>query len=289
MGLISRVSSRTWGFNSKNMGLLEDCKKHFKTTDLYKIFKIEKSSSLSTVQLKKCYYKLALAFHPDKNASKSKRDQISSTAKFQILGKIHKILSMKELYDETGEICEEADLFGKSDESQAWEDYWRTLYPKITLSQIKEFEAEYKYSDEETKDLKEAYIKHKGNLDKIMDSVMCATLDDEDRFVEILNQMILDQEIKPYKAFKNESKKKSDARHKKAADEAEEAIEHAKFLEKNNNSTKAKSKHSGGGDFDLVAMLEKRNAERRVQGEAFLANLEKKYCSPAKKSKINKK
>ena len=62
------------------------------------------------------------------------------------------------LYDASGEVIEEeVDMFGKSDESQAWEDYWRTLYPKVTVNKLKEFEKKYKQSDEERDDLKKAY------------------------------------------------------------------------------------------------------------------------------------
>ena len=137
------------------MSLLSEIKKHFKTQDLYQVFQIPEKdkNTLSESKLKKLYYKLALQYHPDKNTNLPKKELEISTKKFQLLGKIHKILStkeLKELYDETGEI-EEDDITssesfegGSSGEGEAWNNYWRTLYPKVTITELKEFEKEYR-------------------------------------------------------------------------------------------------------------------------------------------------
>ncbi len=37
-------------------------------------------------------------------------------------------------------------------------------------------------SDEELKDLKEVYKEHEGDMDAIIDHMMCASFDDEDRY-----------------------------------------------------------------------------------------------------------
>lgn len=178
------------------MPLLEDCEKLFGTQDLYEIFTITTESakkSLTDSKLKKLYYKLALQYHPDKNSDKPKKDQEIATQKFQILGKIHKIFTskeQKELYDETGEVVEDGEEnFGKSDPNQEWSDYWRTLYPKVTVEKLEKFEAEYKNSKEELEDLKSAYETNQGDMDKIMDSIMFSRLADESRFADIFNSL----------------------------------------------------------------------------------------------------
>lgn len=281
------------------MTLLEDCQAHFDSSDIYEIFNVPEKDrkSLTTSKLKKLYYKLALVFHPDKNSGKSKKQQDLATKKFQILGKIHKILStpeLKDLYDETGEIVDEDanDLFGKSETDQEWSDYWRTLYPKVTVSKLKEFEKEYKNSSEELTDLKASYIENKGDMDKIMDSIMFSRLEDEDRFANIFNSLIQGKEVDDFKSFSSESETKKSTRRKRYQEEEVEAEEHSKFLDKSKNTTKKRKNGKAKNDddsFDLVAVMQKRNAERRVQGEAFLAGLEAKYCQPSpKKSKKGK-
>lgn len=283
------------------MSLIQEIKAAFGTENLYDVLKLEKSS-FNESKLKKAYYKLALEYHPDKNTENSKQE---ATLKFQLLGKIHKILACKEKrewYNASGEIIEEDidDNFGKSDDAEAWEDYWRTLYPKVTVSKLKEFEQKYKRSEEEREDVLKAYTECKGDMDKIMDSVILARLDDEDRFRKIIEKEVEEGELKSFRAFTGESEKKKEAREKRYRKEEEEAEEHAKFLaqekvnETGKNSEKSDGKNSRKGtkkgkndDFDLVAVMEARMAKRRVQGEAFLNDLEKKYCQP-KKSKKNK-
>jgi len=267
------------------MGLLEDCEAVFGETDLYKILNLEKSS-FNESKLKKTYYKLALKHHPDKNENDE-----TATKKFQILGKIHKLLACKEKrewYDASGEIIEEeVDNFGKSDENQAWEDYWRTLYPKVTVNKLQEFEKKYKGSNDEVDDVKKAYNDCKGDMDKIMDSVILARLEDEERFRKIIEKGIEDGDLKSLRAFTNETKKKKEARKRRYEEEEKEAEEHAKFLAEENNNKKSQSKSKKSkknDDFDLVAVMEERMAQRRIQGEAFLNDLEKKYCQPKKKS-----
>ena len=52
-----------------------------------------------------------------------------------------------------------------------WVDYWRLLFPKVTVEDIKCFEQRYKGSEEESEDLKGAYLKHEGDMDHIMNEV----------------------------------------------------------------------------------------------------------------------
>ena len=104
-----------------------------------------------------------------------------------------------------------------------WEDYWRLIFKKVSKEDIVEFEKKYKGSDEETADIKRLYNQFKGDMDKIMSSVLCTTIDDEPRIREILQKMIDSSEVKSFKAFTGETDKKRNARNKKANREAQMA------------------------------------------------------------------
>jgi len=52
-------------------------------------------------------------------------------------------------------------------------------------------------------------------MDKIMDSVLCATVDDEPRFRQILEQLIANGSIEAFFAFTDERKSKAAARKRK--------------------------------------------------------------------------
>ena len=100
----------------------ESCEECFGSKDLYKILKLDKDANEkdrksfnilngSTVtkmrnsfvfSVKKAYYKLSLAVHPDRAPEDKKAH---ATKCFQVLGKIMAVLSDKEkraIYDETG-------------------------------------------------------------------------------------------------------------------------------------------------------------------------------------------
>jgi len=52
-------------------------------------------------------------------------------------------------------------------------------------------------------------------MDKIIDTVLCASIDDETRFRQILEKLIDDGSIEAYSAFTNERKSKATARKRK--------------------------------------------------------------------------
>ena len=185
--------------------------------------------------------------HPDRVAEDEKE---VATEKFQTLGKIYSILSDQEkrkIYDETGQYYKlftltvamtvalnlfsgsvDEENFAKGD--MDWDDYWRLLFKKVTKEDIVEFETKYKGSEEEAEDVKNLYEEHQGDMDKIMSSVLCATVDDEPRIREIIQKFIDDKEVTAYKAFTSEPKKKQEARKRKANKEAQEAEKMAKDL-----------------------------------------------------------
>lgn len=72
-----------------------------------------------------------------------------------------------------------------------------------------------KDSSEELGDLKSAYIENEGNMDDIIDTVLCATIDDEPRFTKTLKGLIKKKEIPDFPAFSKEGKSKKNARKRK--------------------------------------------------------------------------
>ena len=185
--------------------------------------------------------------HPDRVGDEEKED---ATVKFQILGRVYAILSDSEkrkIYDETGDLCriqmiQSAFLTqfcsllpGNTDgevldKDVNWADLWKLLFKKVTTKDIVDFERKYKGSEEEREDLKQLYLRYKGDMDKIMSFVLCATNDDEPRLRDFLQELIDSKDLPAYKAFTGESEKKKANRKRKADREAKMADKMAKDL-----------------------------------------------------------
>lgn len=250
--------------------LLDICNKLFGFSNLYEVLTIEKSASEN--ELKKAYHKLSLKVHPDRVDDEEKKE---ATQKFQTLGKIYALLSDKDrraVYDETGEVDDE----NVAPDDKDWEQYWRMLFKKITIDDIKKFEDDYRDSAEELGDLKQAYVDGEGDMDYILVNVLCCTIDDEERFRKIIKGWIKKKEVPEFAKFNNESKKKKDSRKRRAAAEAEEAEEMKKEL--------------GLGDNidSLQALILKRNQERAGEMDSFLDSLASKYGGGGKKKTTKK-
>ena len=56
----------------------------------------------------------------------------------------------------------------------------------------------YRHSAEELSDLKQAYIESEGDMNHILDNVLCCTFEDEDRFSNQIKDWIEDGEVKRY-------------------------------------------------------------------------------------------
>lgn len=190
------------------MSFLDELNSLFGCSNLYEIFGVEKTAS--DAEIKKAYRRLSLKVHPDRVGSEHKQN---ATKKFQAISKIHSLLSDKHLrkaYDETGEIGDEI-----VKEERDWMYYWRLLFPKITNEDIEKFEKKYKDSVEELNDLKSAYIKCEGDMEGILENVLCSTEDDEGRFRKILQSAIDKGELPKLESFTKVDKKKRKARKQK--------------------------------------------------------------------------
>ncbi|NXF74957.1 DNJC9 protein, partial [Sclerurus mexicanus] len=187
----------------------------------------------------------------------------------QVLGKVYAVLSdanQRALYDETGTVDEEAEaLRGDRD----WLEYWQLLF-KVTVKDIEDYQKRYRNSEEELADVKAAYLNFKGDMDRIMENVMCADYTDEPRIRAMIEQAIDTGELPSYKAFVRESKQKMMSRRRRVEKEAKEA-------------KKTKEELGLGGENDLQTLIQRRSKDREREMDDFLAQLEAKYGSNAKK------
>merc|ERR1719328_756259 len=114
-------------------------------------------------------------------------------------------------------------------------------------------------------------IEGEGDMGQIIDTVMCAREEDEERFREMINEMIKNKEVKKFKGFTKTNKAEKENRKRTAAAEAEAA---------------AKELGLGEGEDSLRAMILARQSNRGAAANSFLDGLAEKYGN--KKSKAKK-
>lgn len=160
---------------------------------------------------------MSLLVHPDRVEEDKKEE---ATEKFKVLGKIHCILSEKakrDIYDETGEFDEE------SDSGFNWLEYWRSLFKKITIEDIQNYEREYIGSETELRDIRRSYEGGKGNIDFLYEHVPFLNFENEERVCGIIKDLIAKGELPEYKQFINEPVRRKERRRKKYEREQIEA------------------------------------------------------------------
>ncbi|KAM4031737.1 dnaJ homolog subfamily C member 9 [Anomaloglossus baeobatrachus] len=246
--------------------LLQDCERLFGSNDLYSVLGVRRTAG--EAEVRRGYHKTSLKVHPDRVTEEEKAE---ATEKFQVLGKVYSVLNDKDqraLYDEQGIVEDESDAISQD---RNWEEYWRLLFKKITVEDIKEYEKKYKGSEEERADIIQAYMDFEGDMDDIMCSVILASIEDEPRIKAIIQKAIKKKEVPGYDAFLKESKKKSDQRKKRAHEEAVEAEAMKKEI------------GLGDGEDDLRALIQKRHQDKQKDVDDFMAQLEAKYCNNTKK------
>lgn len=219
---------------------------------LYEVLGVEKTASQQ--EIKKAYYKLALRLHPDKNPGDEEAKE-----KFQQLQKVISILGDEEkkaVYDQTG-CVDDTDLAG--DVVQNLKDFFRTFYKKVTEADIEEFEANYRGSDSEKKDLIELYKECKGNMSRLFCSMLCSDPKlDSHRFMDILDEAISAGEVKRTKAYQKWAKRVSETKPP-------------------TNPLKRRVKSKKEPETDLFAIISERQSKRKNQVNSFLSSLESKY------------
>ncbi|KAI6180735.1 DnaJ-like protein subfamily C member 9 [Aphelenchoides besseyi] len=218
-------------------------------SEFYEI--LEVSTTATNVELKRAFHKMALMYHPDKNPDAGDR--------FKLISKAYKVLSdpqKREIYDATGSTDENDS--GSTD----WYGVFKTMFKEVTEEQIEDFLQNYKGTEKEREDVKDAYIKCKGDMNKIYHYTISYDVEREDELREVIWHLINTNQVEAYPKFLNEKPEARAERERKRKKEAAEAKKLAK-----------KYKKEAGTD-DLFDAIRQRQAGRQ---KSLIENLEAKY------------
>ena len=143
-----------------------------RSATLYDALQCPGGKDASQQQLKKCYRRVALCFHPDKcrfGADDKNREQLlrESTLKFQAASASYEVLSdarRRAIYDATGRIDDEQDVHdgrsspgsasqSKADDQKRWDEFFRSVFHEVMSSGSRHGDADsYRGSKEEEAD-----------------------------------------------------------------------------------------------------------------------------------------
>ena len=239
----------------------------FQGKSLYDVLSVAKDAT--SEQIKKAYRRMALTCHPDLNKSPQ------ATEEFQYLSRCHEILSdpvKRKHYDLTGSID---GAEAEEDNVDAYE-YWRGIFPKISLEDIEAYQKKYEGSEEEKEDLLEAWEQYDGDLQSIFESVPFASASSVARLCAILNA---EAGAKLTRAQIAAFKKSLSEMENDEAEVAEEALQNLSARDRALLKGDQK-KHSATGGHEtagLALVLAARAKERAKSGGAFLNHMEEKY------------
>ncbi|CAH2053932.1 unnamed protein product [Thlaspi arvense] len=223
---------------------------------LYEVLGVE--ATATPQEIRKAYHKLALRLHPDKN-----KDDEEAKEKFQQLQKVISILGDEEkraVYDQTGSV-DDADLSG--DVVDNLRDFFKAMYKKVTEEDIEEFEANYRGSESESKDLIELYKKFKGNMSRLFCSMLCSNPKlDSHRFKDVIDEAIAAGEVKSTKAYRKWAKEIAE-------------------IKPPTSPTKRRRKAKKGAEKDLYALISQRRDERKEKFDTMFSSLVSRYGSNA--------
>ena len=222
---------------------------------LYDVMKIQPTATKA--EIRKSYLKLSVLLHPDRN-----QDDEQANDKFNDLKKAYDILhdeKKRERYDKYGD-----------DEGIDADDLYQWTVSRVDKQSIKDFQKNYKSSEEEQRDLIKFYLEKDGNISLILQSIILSENSDVARFVKFYEEKIKDGTLKETQLFK-----KTKSKIEMLADEKAEA-----------KVEKKKMKKKKEDDFESLAL-----AIRSKKDNPFLsiaAKLEAKYGG-AEEANLGKK
>ncbi|KAL3816727.1 hypothetical protein ACHAXA_002213 [Cyclostephanos tholiformis] len=145
-------------------------------------------------QLRRAYYNRCLKYHPDKlPPDLPEREVEDAKSKFRAVSVAYSILSNddgRREYDATGELRDYDDdddddsSSNRKDGVDSWREYFESIFPRFTASDIDAFEVGYKRSDEEERDVLREYVRFRGDARRILECVMLSSEADVARWVE---------------------------------------------------------------------------------------------------------
>lgn len=234
------------------------------TLDCYGLLQLDKDTATSA-DIKKAYRTLALKYHPDKQPREATTEEIEKAQRtFIDVGIAYSVLSdpkKKKLYDDTGII----DSHDQKDQAD-WAAYFKELWTGIVSAEtMDEHKLKYQGSEEEKKDVLDAYVKFKGNMNTILDNVMCSEYTDGERFEKMIREAIEEKKVSHYR--------KLDTTTTPAAYERRQQ-KHLKMLHEfeleQKKGTKRKEEDS------LAALIQNRQKERESRMDSIISSLEEK-------------
>ncbi|XP_010548037.1 PREDICTED: chaperone protein dnaJ 6-like isoform X1 [Tarenaya hassleriana] len=254
----SRASAKEAAEEEETIGTDSDAQSNERS--LYEVLGVERTASQQ--EIRKAYHKLALRLHPDKNP-----DDKEAKEKFQQLQKVISILGDEEkkaVYDRTGSV-DDADLSG--DVVDNLREFFQAMYKKVTEADIEEFEANYRGSESEKKDLIELFKKFKGKMNRLFCSMLCSDPKlDSHRFKDILDEAIAAGEVKSTKAYEKWAKQISEMKPPTSP------------------LRKRRQESSKGSEKDLYSLISQRRNERKDRFESMFSSMVSRYGGNAEES-----
>lgn len=198
----------------------------------------------------------------------------SAHTKFQEIAFAYAILSdptRRDRYDTTGSTSESV-----SDDFD-WKSFFKAQFAEtVTIEKLDNLKATYQGSEDEKRDVLDAYRRRKGNLTKMFKDIMLSNpLDDEDRFKSIIDAAIAANEVPPYDAYFDPDQRGRRDRIRAAEREGKEAQELAKKLGVH-DALFGTGRQEGQEKKGLANIIQQR---QKARAATFLDDLTAKYVN----------